>query len=126
MTVPLEIVFQGIDPSEAIEQRIRAEVQKLERYHKRITACRVVVDEAHRRHSKGNLFQVRVHMTVPGHGDLVVNQNHGDNHAHEDAYVAIRDSFAATRRQLQEFVRVQKGKVKTHGNHDAVDEAVPT
>jgi len=44
MTVPLEIVFQGIDPSEAIERRIETEVHKLERYHQRITACRVVVE----------------------------------------------------------------------------------
>jgi len=124
MTVPLEIVFQGIAPSEAIERRIKTEVHKLERYHQRITACRVVVEAPHRRHSKGNLFQIRVHMTVPGHGDLVANQNHGDKHEHEDAYVAIRDSFAATRRQLQDFVRVHQGKVKSHGNHDAADEAV--
>jgi hypothetical protein len=30
-----------------------------------------------------------------------VNQDHHDNHAHEDLYIAIRDAFNAAERQLK-------------------------
>lgn len=114
MTVPLEIAFHGVDASDAVEQRVESEVEKLERHFDRITSCRVVIEAPHRRHSKGNLFDVKIHMTLPDHGDIVVNHNHGDKHQHEDPYVAIRDAFAAARRQLQDYVRIHQGKVKHH------------
>ena len=37
-----------------------------------------------------------------------------EDHAQEDMYVAIRDAFDAARRQLQDFMRVQRREVKRH------------
>jgi cold shock CspA family protein len=59
------------------------------------------------------LYHVRVDITVPG-AELVASRSRDKNHAHEDVYVAIRDAFDAAKRQLQEYKRKIKGKVKTH------------
>lgn len=113
MQTPVEIVYQGIGSAPGIEQRIHGEVDKLERYHDRITACRVVIEAPHRHQSKGKLFEVRVHLSVPG-GDIAVGHGSDQNHAHEDPYVAVRQAFDAVRRQLEDRVRKQRGKVKAH------------
>ena len=114
MQTPLEIVFQGMSSSFAIEERIRKEADKLERYHGRITACRVVIEAPHRRHEKGNLFNVRVELTVPGRPPIVVSRNPTENRAHEEPYVALRDAFDAARRQLQDINRKLRGEIKQH------------
>lgn len=102
-----------MSPSPAVESKIRDRVQKLEQYHHRITACRVVVDAQHRRHTKGELYTVRVDVTVPGH-EIFANKDSGNNHAHEDVHVAVRDAFDAATRQLEDVVRRARGDVKHH------------
>jgi ribosome-associated translation inhibitor RaiA len=114
MQVPLEIVFEGMAPSEAVRARIRREASRLERFHNRITSCRVVIELPNKRHHKGNVFSVRVHLTTPGGGDIMVRRSPSQHQAHQDAYVAIRDAFSAARRQLEDFARKQDGRVKTH------------
>jgi ribosomal subunit interface protein len=116
MQVPLEIVFEGMDPSEAVQVRIRQEAEKLEKFFSRITSCRVVIELPNKRHHQGNMFSVRIHVTTPGGGDIVVRRGPPEHHAHEDAYVAIHDAFAAARRQLEDLSRKMNGRIKTHRN----------
>ena len=118
MQVPVQITFRGMETSEAVEARIHEKLSKLENFHDRITACRVVVEAPHRRHHKGKLFSVSIDLTVPG-GELVVNNEKRFHHSHEDVYVAVRDAFNAMQRQLEEFAREQRGQVK---NHEALPE----
>lgn len=113
MTVPLQVTFKDFPPSEAVEKRIRERADRLERFHKRITECRVVVAAPHRRHVKGKLYHLNIVILVPG-GEVVVNNDSHDKHAHEDIYVAIRDAFSAAERQLEDHVRVKGGNVKVH------------
>jgi ribosome-associated translation inhibitor RaiA len=100
MQSPLQITFHGIEPSEAIEARIRSKVDELEQLHDRISSCRVTIEKPHRSQHKGGWYSVRVDLRVP-EGPLVVSRDPGDNHAHEDPYVAIRDAFAAAAKQLE-------------------------
>ena len=65
MQRPLEIRFRQMDPSPAIEARIRKKAAELERFSDRITGCRVTVEKAQRRHHQGNLFRVRMRSTRP-------------------------------------------------------------
>ena len=104
MQIPVQITFRDISHSDAIESRIREKVQKLEKYHDRITSCRVVVEAPHRHRHKGMLYHVRVDLTLPG-DEIVVARDPKADQAHEDVYVAIRDSFEAMRRQLKKQVR---------------------
>ena len=76
-------------------------------------SCRVVVEEPHRHHHQGNLFSVKIDVTLPGH-EVVASKQSGQDHSHEDAYVVIRDAFDAVRRQIEDFVRKQRGDVKIH------------
>lgn len=113
MQQPLQIVWRGMETSPALEAKIRERVKKLESFCDHIIGCRVVVEQLHRRKRRGNLFNVRVDVTVPG-TELVVDHEHRKDHAHEDAFVAARDAFDAMRRQLEEFVRRERGDTKSH------------
>ncbi len=105
MQQALEIVFEDFEPSDAISARLRDETQKLEQFNSRITSARVVIAKPHQHHQKGNSYQVRIHLTVPGAKDIIVNHEPGDHGAHGDAYVTIRDAFRAARRQLKDAKR---------------------
>jgi len=115
MQIPLQITFEGgLEASDALQQRIEREARKLERFHDRITSCRVaVIGRAHRRR-QGDLYAVRLQITTPVGGDVVVDRNPPADHAHEDAFVTVRDAFAAARRRLQDRRRRAQGQVKVH------------
>jgi len=126
MQVPLQITFRHLDPSDAIEADIRERAQKLELFSDDITSCRVVVEAPHQHHHKGRIYTVTVDITVPG-GEIVASRHPDKHHAHEDAYVAIRDAFNAAKRQLEDYVRQRRGKVKLHESppHGEIMRLVP-
>jgi cold shock CspA family protein/ribosome-associated translation inhibitor RaiA len=113
MQIPLKITFRGLEPSAAIEDRIRRKAAKLEKFRGTVTRCQVIVEAPHRHHRKGNTWSVRVELAVPGQrlGSL---RDAGIDHAHEDVYVAIRDAFDAAYRRLEDHARLQRGDVKAH------------
>lgn len=113
MQLPLQIAFRHVESSEAVEAYIRERAEKLDKFYDHIMACRVVVEVPHKHHHKGNLYRARIDLTVPD-GELVFSKEPGDEHAHEDIYVAIRDAFDGARRQLEDYVRRRRGLVKTH------------
>ncbi|AFY99263.1 ribosome hibernation-promoting factor, HPF/YfiA family [Calothrix sp. PCC 6303] len=107
----LQITFHNVDASPAVEEKISENVNKLERFYDHIISCRVTVDNPHRHQRKGNLYHVRIDITVPN-GELVVNRNPLDEPNHSDVYVAIRDAFEAARRQLQDYVGLQRDEAR--------------
>jgi len=108
MEHPVQVTLRDISPSEAVEGYIRERAAKLDEFYDRIMSCRVVVEAPVRHHRKGGPFKVRIDLTVPG-DELVVNKQ-----SDEDLYVAIREAFDAIRRRLEDYVRRQRGSVKTH------------
>lgn len=113
MQQPLQITFRNMDPSPGLETAIREKAVKLEALYDRITGCHVVVEQPHRRHHQGTLYHVRIDLTVPGE-ELIARRDPPEHHAHEDAYVAVRNAFDAIKRQLQDHVRRTRGVVKAH------------
>ncbi len=113
MQTPLEIIFRGMERSEFLEKDIREKAQKLEKFFSNIISCRVVVEMLQKRHHQGNLFHVTIDLVLPGKV-IVVNKEHRNDPAHEDAYVAVRDAFDAARRQLQTYHEKLKRNVKAH------------
>lgn len=109
MQVPLQITVHDMPRSDALDARIRAKATGLERFHPRITSCRVTIGETRKHHHQGRQFEVQIDVRVPGHAEIVSNRHH-----HEDVYVAFRDAFASTTRQLEEVVREKRGDVKAH------------
>lgn len=113
MPIPLQIRFRNMDPSPAVEERIRKKAAKLERFHDRILSCTVVVEAPHRHHHQGKLYSVRVDISVPGK-DVIVGRAKPIDHAHEDVYVAVRDAFVAVTRK-------KRGSVTTHAARAAME-----
>jgi ribosome-associated translation inhibitor RaiA len=100
MQIDPEITFEGSDSSDAARVQILSEIERLETHSHRITGCRVkVIAPSHkRRHGTG--FQVYIWLTIPPHENIVVNNTGTDDARHEYAQVAIKDAFAAVRRQV--------------------------
>lgn len=113
MQVPLQIEFQNMDPSDAVEARVRERVEKLEQFFPRIVGCRVTVIAPHHHHRQGKLYDVHIDIDVPGK-HILVNHTGPKDHAHEDVYVALRDAFNAAQRQLEDHSRKVRQKVKHH------------
>ncbi|MGD8860100.1 MAG: HPF/RaiA family ribosome-associated protein [Myxococcales bacterium] len=103
MNANLSISFRGVDHSEAVEAKVRERADRLERLG-RITNCTVVIQAPHQHSHKGNLYDVRIEIQVPG-SEVLVNKEGAQNHAHEDVYVAVRDAFDAAERQLGDLHR---------------------
>lgn len=113
MQIPLQITFRHMEPSEALENWIREKAEKLERFYDRIISCRVVVEAPHHQHRQGNLYHVRIDVTVPN-AELVTSREPDADHAYEDVYVAVRNGFDAMVRQLEDYARRQQGEMKSH------------
>lgn len=113
MQLPLQITFRHMDPSPALETRIRELAGRLDRFAQEITSCRVVVEAPHKHHHQGSLFSVHIDITLPG-GEIAVARDQHDRHAHEDAHVALRDAFTAAARQLEQRVQRRRGDTKEH------------
>jgi cold shock CspA family protein len=136
MTIPLQIAFRNMKPSEAVKARVREEITKLETFYEGIMHCRVLIEIPHRHHQKGDLFHVRIDLKVPG-AELVVKREPvlhaglrqvdsekeskcSEAHAeHKDVFVVIRDAFNEARRQLQDFARRERGQTKIHVAQEA-------
>ncbi len=114
MQTALQLHFENIEHSDAIAARIHEEAAKLQQFYDRLTSMRVVVARPQRRHHKGDLYQIRLHMTVPGAADIAISREPAATGEHEDVNVTIRDAFKAARRQLQDLARKRQGHVKEH------------
>jgi len=97
-------------PSPALEAAIRERSEKLEKFCADMIGCHVIVETPHKHHHKGNLYDIRIVVTVPGQ-EIAVRHTPDAQHSHEDAFVAVRDAFDSMRRQLEDYVRLRRGKV---------------
>ena len=104
MDVPVRITLKDVDLTPALESKIRDRAEKLGHYYDRIVSCHVTVESPERRHHKGKLYNVHVHLHVPGE-DLLVTREPS-----EDLYTAIGDAFDAAKRQLLDFVQRRRGR----------------
>jgi ribosome-associated translation inhibitor RaiA len=94
MQIPLQVMFENAEPSEAVRAAIGHEVERLEKYQHHITGCRVAVVAPSRKHRHGAVYRINIWVTIPPH--------------------AIKDAFAAARRQIEALAQRASGKVKLH------------
>ena len=100
MLIAPEITFEGSDSSDAARAQILGELERLEAHNHRITGCRVKVIAPSHKHRHGTGFQVHIWLTLPPHENIIVDNPASDDARHEHAAVAIKDAFAAARRQV--------------------------
>jgi ribosomal subunit interface protein len=108
MDLPLQITARDVELTDAIRAEITERAGKLDKFHDRITRCRVVVECPKRHQNDGKLYTLKIVMKVPG-AELAVKRE-----LNKDLYVAIRDAFDAARRKLEDHSREQQGLVKHH------------
>jgi ribosomal subunit interface protein len=111
MPAVVELSFNNMEHSDAVEARVHERVRRLEKIHDRLTSCRVVIEAPHRRQHKGQQYRVRITLGL-AQGQVAVSRDPGDDFAHTDIYVAIRDSFDAAERRLKEHMDRLQGEVK--------------
>jgi cold shock CspA family protein/ribosome-associated translation inhibitor RaiA len=102
--------------SPAVEAEIRERVGKLDRLYNHLVGCRVSVEQLHRRHQTGNVYEVHVDMRVPGEEIVVSREPHRAREKFMDADVgiALRNAFKAAERRLLDYKHRQRGDVKVH------------
>ena len=103
MHAPAEIHFHGIEKSEAIEERVREKVSKLEKHFGGMTRCRVVLEAPHRSPEKAKVFQVKIEISLPRRRPIVVRHEREGSHAHEELPLTIRDAFEAALRKVDDI-----------------------
>ncbi|NJO33305.1 MAG: HPF/RaiA family ribosome-associated protein [Rhodospirillales bacterium] len=114
MQVPLQIVFEHLNPFDFLEAAVRREAERLERFYDRITSVRVVIGHPQHRRRQGDTYCVHLHIALPGGKHVDISRDPAATGRHEDAHVTIRDAFNAAGRQVQDEVRKLHGEVKTH------------
>jgi putative sigma-54 modulation protein len=102
MSTPLEISFHGLEKSDAVEARIRDKFSRLQQHFERITHARVVVETPRKHSPTAKVFHVKIELGLPGQKPLVVSHESDVGQARTDVSLAIRDAFAAARRQLDD------------------------
>jgi hypothetical protein len=129
MDTPLTITFRNISRLAALEALIRQRFDRLARFSPVLQGGRVVVERSDRRQRTGSDFHIHVVVKLPGE-DIAV-EHHARARSFRspingaapdvsasggltDVSAAIRRTFDAARRRLQDHERVHRGDVKSH------------
>ena len=115
MDIPAEIAFKQIDKSDAMEALIRERIDRLERSHRHIVSCRVVVEAPRRAPESAKLpLAIAVEVSVPG-GKMVVAKDEQARHdAKGDLTAFVNRAFKQVERQLDDHDSIRRGDVKAH------------
>jgi cold shock CspA family protein/ribosome-associated translation inhibitor RaiA len=126
MQLPLQVSFRHMEHSAEIETLVREKAARLDSFSGHIMSCRVVVEPAGKHHEHGNLYEVRLDITVPGE-EIAVTREASGHTEYRDIHVAIRDAFDSAARKLEDYVRRTRGLVKSLENkpHALVRVLVP-
>jgi ribosome-associated translation inhibitor RaiA len=100
MIEPVEVHFHGIEKSQAIEQKVRQKVAKLEKHFGRITSCRVGIEAPQRSPQKPKVFQIKIEIGVPRRAPIVISHERKGSHANAELQLAIRDAFDVALRKV--------------------------
>jgi putative sigma-54 modulation protein len=97
----VEVHFHGIEKSDAIEQRVREKVAKLQKHFERMTSCRVGIEVPQRSTpQKPKVYQIKIEVGMPRRSPIVVSHERVGSHANEELGLAIRDAFEAATRKV--------------------------
>ena len=75
MQLPLQITTRHMEPSPALEARIRGLTDRLNKFSPNIMRCHVIVEAPPRHKQQGGVFDVRIDITVPG-SEIAIRHTH--------------------------------------------------
>ena len=105
MPTPIQITFEGVLRTDAIEGCIQQEWESLSDIGAPITSSRVVVAQPRAKHFSGDPYRLRVHLTVENGPDINVNHDPGAGRRHDAMQLAVRDTFRIVRRRLEDTMQ---------------------
>ncbi|WP_433927597.1 HPF/RaiA family ribosome-associated protein [Sorangium cellulosum] len=110
----LELTFRHIDKSPSLEELIREQATKIQRFNDHINSCAVVVERDHASQGTGGEYRVRVDLHVAGKQEIVSEERAAKNLLP----TAVRDVFQRAGRQLKKLASEQRSEVKAHPAQD--------
>jgi ribosome-associated translation inhibitor RaiA len=118
----IEVHFHGIEKSDAVEQRIREKIAKLQKHFDRITSCRVGIEVPQRSTpQKPKVYQIKIEIGMPRRKAIVVSHERMGSRANEELGLAIRDAFEAATRKVDGIAarigqrsKLDRGRRKPH------------
>jgi cold shock CspA family protein len=114
MEIEPEIDFQGMAASDTVLRDARHYLAQLERRFGRLIGCRIVFKAPGGHHRQGGLYEVNIHLTLPGGHEINVGRTPKLDERHGDPRFALHDAFKRARRILQDEARKLQGQVKRH------------
>jgi ribosome-associated translation inhibitor RaiA len=114
MQTPLEIEFEEMAASPAVQEQVADQVKKLEKRYGRITAGRIVVKGPGNRHQTGGLYDINIRLALPDGREVNIGRTPKADERYSDLAFAINDAFKRARRRLQDNTRLMEGRVKSH------------
>ncbi|CAN5763717.1 hypothetical protein BH11PSE3_BH11PSE3_02250 [soil metagenome] len=112
MHTPLRITFQNTPSSDAIRQLIEDQAEHLEQFFGRMTACDVHFKIPDGNHRSSGLYEVNVHIKMPGGMTVDVDRTPGLDDRFADPQFAVTDAFRRARRRLSDRAKVMRNHVK--------------
>ena len=113
MHTPLRITFQNTPSSDAIRQQIEEQADHLEQFFGRMTACHIVFKVPDGNHRSSGLYEVTVHIKMPGGTTVDIDRTPGLDERFSDPQFAVSDAFRRARRRLQDRAKVMRQEVKS-------------
>jgi ribosome-associated translation inhibitor RaiA len=98
--------------SGAIRQLIEEQVEHLEQFFGRLTACHIVFKIPDGNHRSSGLYEVAVHIKMPGGTTVDIDRTPGLDERFADPQFAVTDAFRRARRRLQDRAKVMRREVK--------------
>lgn len=114
MQIPVEIAFRNVESSAAAEEAIRSHVARLERIYRRMTTCRVRVEQRNQNVNETIPPVVHIEISLPGHKDIVVAHEFGHlqrKYQAPELRNAINEAFSIAEQALSKY----KEKLTAHG-----------
>src|SRR5208337_3759973 len=114
MQTPVEIEYQDMAASPAVQEQVVDHVNKLEQRYGRITACRIIVKGPGNRHQTGGLYEINIRLALPDGREVNIGRTPKADERHSELPFAINDAFKRARRRLQDNARRMEGVIKSH------------
>ncbi len=116
----LEIDFQNMDKSPALETLIQEKADGLEKYNKDIISCLVSVAKPHAHQSSGSGYSVRIEVRIPPNQQLVATEHSSHGQIHDPPEKVVRKAFDAMQRQVRDLKEIIQDS-----HHEQPDENQP-
>lgn len=112
MQTDLRITFRDIPASPRLEALVRRHLERIEKRHANIVACRVVLEAPHRS-AEGQKppLGISVEVAIPRR-TLVAREKEEHREVKNDHIAVVTRAFDAIERQLEDEVRIMRGDVK--------------